>query len=293
MNDMKRVALLCLVVWNCAGLAQADSADTLLASRVALNEQLQRNPFKRPLVLSSLESGNRLTGDVHAIVDYPFDTLRNGLATPAQWCEVVALHNNTKYCRASATPAGGVLDLRVGKKTPEELSSAARFDFLFGLIAAGPEYLAISLNAKDGPMGTSDYRIVFDAIPLPDGRSFVHLHYSYAANLGARLAMQAYLATAGSGKVGFTVVGRDANGQPEYVSGVRGVVERNTMRYYLGIDALLESMSLAPAARFERRMNTWFTATERYRPQLHEMERDTYLAMKRAEHVREQAGAAQ
>ena len=290
---MRRVALLCVVVWSCTGLAQADSADTLLASRVALDGQLKRNSFKRPLVLSSIESGNRLTGDVHAIVDYPFATLRKSLATPAQWCEVISLHSNTKYCRASATPAGGVLDLRVGRKTPEELSSAARFEFSFGLIAAGPEYLAISLGANDGPLGTSDYRIVFDAIPLPDGRSFVHLRYSYAANLGARLAMQAYLATAGSGKVGFTVVGQDANGQPEYVGGVRGVVERNTMRYYLGIDALLESMSLAPAARFERRMHTWFTAIERYPPQLHEMERDVYLAMKRAEHVREQVGAAQ
>ncbi|MCK7501517.1 MAG: hypothetical protein MZW92_74400 [Comamonadaceae bacterium] len=43
----------------------------------------------------------------------------------------------------------------------------------------------------------------------------------------------------------------------------------------------------APAERLERRMQNWFTATESYPRQLHEMDRASYLAMKRAEVARQ------
>lgn len=102
------------------------------------------------------------------------------------------------------------------------------------------------------------------------------------------VAMQTYLATIGRDKVGFTVVGKQADGQPEYIGGVRGVVERNTMRYYLAIDTFLGTARAAPAARFEKSLQAWFTAVERYPRQLHEMDRDEYLDMKRAEYLRQQ-----
>jgi hypothetical protein len=56
--------------------------------------------------------------------------------------------------------------------------------------------------------------------------------------MGRSIAMKTYLATLGSSKVGFTVTRRQSNGQPEYIRGMRGLVERNAMRYYLAIDAL-------------------------------------------------------
>ena len=101
--------------------------------------------------------------------------------------------------------------------------------------------------------------------------------------------MQAYLATAGSGKVGFTVTGKRADGAPEYIGGVRALVERNTMRYYLAIDSVLASAIHAPEARFEERLQSWYAAVERYPRQLHEMDRNAYLLMKRAENTRLQA----
>jgi hypothetical protein len=64
---------------------------------------------------------------------------------------------------------------------------------------------------------------------------------------------------------------------------MRGVIERNTMRYYLAIDAYLDSLSAPPAQQVERRLKTWFAATERYPRQLHEIEEAEYLAMKRKE----------
>jgi hypothetical protein len=73
------------------------------------------------------------------------------------------------------------------------------------------------------------------------------------------------------------------------VGNVRGVIERNTMRYYLAIDAYLDSLSAPPAQQQEKRLRDWYGATERYRQQLHEMEEADYMAMKRKEIARQQA----
>jgi hypothetical protein len=73
------------------------------------------------------------------------------------------------------------------------------------------------------------------------------------------------------------------------VGSTRGLVERNTMRYYLAIDAYLAALSLPPAERAEKRLQTWFAATERFPRQLHEMDRASYLEMKHKEIQRMQA----
>ena len=93
--------------------------------------------------------------------------------------------------------------------------------------------------------------------------------------------MQAYLATAGASKVGFTTIEED--GKPHLVGGMRGVMERNTMRYFLAIEAYLQSLATPPQGRAERRFEAWFDATERFARQLHEMSREQYLSMKRRE----------
>lgn len=55
------------------------------------------------------------------------------------------------------------------------------------------------------------------------------------------------------------------------------------MRYYLAIAVYLDSLQLPESERASRRLQAWFDATERYPAQLHEVERDDYLAMKRDE----------
>lgn len=143
------------------------------------------------------------------------------------------------------------------------------------------------LNAKDGPLGTSDYRIQLEAIALPNAKTFLHLTYSYGFNFAGRLAMQTYLATLGRDKVGFTPTGKANAGQGGYVGGMRGLVERNAMRYYLAIGSFLESASTASASQFENRLQSWFTAVEQYPRQLHDMDRAEYVQMKRAENLRQ------
>jgi hypothetical protein len=270
-----------------AAPAYADSAAALRAKSASLQEQLQHNQFNRPLVLESSEASNQLKGNIYAVIDYPFSTVRAELNNPDHWCDVMLLHLNTKYCHAVSTPRGTALNINIGKKTPEALTDSSRIKLNYTVAAAASDYLNIVLDARNGPMGTSDYRIMFEATPLSANKSFIHLTYAYSIGLAGRIAMQTYLATVGHGKVGFTAIGRNENGNPEYIGGMRGVIERNTMRYYLAIDAYLSALNAPPDEQFERRLEKWFAETERYPRQLHEIERRDYIDMKRAENARQ------
>lgn len=282
------VMLICAMAVASAAMAKSDPAATLRAKYVLLEESLRQNQFKQQLVLDSAELPSRLRGDIYAIVDYPFAVVNANLNNPQNWCDVILLHINTKYCHAAKGPSGTVLNVNIGKKTPEDLADAARVAFNYSVATATPEYFEINLNARDGPLGTSNFIVRLEAVTLPNAKTFLHLTYSYAINISGRMAMRAYLGTIGSNKVGFTVIGKQDDGQPDYIRGVRGLMERNTMRYYLAIDSFLGATHMAPAARFEKRLQNWFTAAERYPRQLHEMDRRTYVEMKRAEHVRQQ-----
>ena len=252
-------------------------AQPLRARFVELAPRLATNAFGRPLYLESRESDNALKGEVYAVVNHPFEEVRDSLKLSTSWCEVMLLPFNTKGCTAEAE----ALHVHIGRKKDTSLADAFRVDFRYHLRASDADYLDVALDAASGPLGTRDYRIVLEAAPVEGGRTFIHLSYSYAFGAMSRMAMSTYLATAGADKVGFT---RDAEGK--YVGGVRGVIERNTMRYFLAIEAELDSLAAQPDVRVEKRLRTWFTASERYPRQLSEMDIDEYLAMKRREYAR-------
>ena len=276
-----------LAVWlGVAPAAQAD-AGALRARHAALADTLARNQFQRPLALESTQTEGDLKGEVYAVVDHPFATLDASLKRADHWCDVLILHLNVKQCRV----AGNQLAVSIGKKHDQPLADAYKVNFNYRVAAQSADYLQVQLGADSGPLGTRNYRIVFEAVPLDARRSFIHMSYSYGYGFAARMAMQGYLATIGRDKVGFSVVGRTADGKPVYIDNVRGVIERNTMRYYLAIDAYLDSMAAAPAERLEKRLRGWHAATERYARQLHELEQNDYLTMKRKE-VRRQQDAA-
>ena len=71
---------------------------------------------------------------------------------------------------------------------------------------------------------------------------------------------------------------------------MRGVIERNSMRYYLAIEAFLGALSAPPQAQLDKRLRDWFAATERYPRQLHEMDEARYLELKRNDYKRQQLG---
>ncbi|ASW01426.1 hypothetical protein [Paraburkholderia aromaticivorans] len=273
--------------------AQAtDNAAGLRDKYQSLTQQLAHNQFQRPLYLESQELPSALKGDIYGVLNYPFATVNGTLNDPAQgpanWCDVLILHLNTKYCHASTSASGTVLAVNIGKKTEESLSSSYRVQFNYHPVASNPDYLRVELSAATGPLSTKDYRIVMEAVPVGDNRTFIHLTYAYGYGTAGRLAMKTYLATIGSDKVGFSSTPDSSAGETQFVGGVRGLVERNTMRYYLAIDAYLAALSSPPNARLDKRLADWFDATERYPRQLHEVSRADYMQMKHNEYQRQQ-----
>ena len=284
------IALLCAG----AGVAQAnnaapDSSASLRAKYAAAQDRLSHNQFQKPLYMDSSETMGGVSGDIYALAQHPFATVEAALNSPDNWCDILDLHLNTKYCRASTGVEGSVLNVSIGKKYDQPLNDAYRVVFAYRVAIQTPDYLQVKLDADKGPLSTHDYRIVLEAIPLSNGQTFIHLSYSYAYGLAGRLAMQTYLGTIGSDKVGFTGGDIQADGQHSpYIGGVRGVVERNTMRYYLAIEAFLDALSGSPQARLGKRLHDWFAASELYPRQLHEMELGAYLDMKHSEYLRQQ-----
>jgi hypothetical protein len=291
-----RTAALALIVGvmgaGAVDMALAQDAGTLRARYDGLREKLADSPFRRPLVLQSTQSSNDLTGEVYAIVEQPFATVAPALQGMNRWCDLLMLHLNVKHCSANGESPNEVLSLIVGRKFDQPLEDGYQIDFAYQMPAADSNYLRVQMTADTGPMSTRNYRLALEAVPLDATRSFVHMSYAYAYGTAARLAMQLYLATTGRDKVGFSITGKNQDGKPSYVDGVRGVVERNTMRYYLAIEAYLGAASAPPAEQQEKRLRDWFAATERYPVQLHEIERDDYLAMKRHELQRQRSTPA-
>ena len=287
-SRLMRVALLAasLLSLPAAHALDPGAAQALRQKYAELKPQLSNNQYGQPLFLESTEAPGQLKGEAYALLDYPLEKVAAALRTQEQWCDVLILHLNTKYCRASEVNGGPGLTVYIGKKDPQPLDSAYRVDFAYDA-AATPDFIDVRMTARKGPMGTSDYRILVKATSVDKRQTLLHLTYSYAYGMAGKVGMQGYLATIGASKVGFTVTGNEG-GKPVYIGGVRGVVERNTMRYQLAIDSYLKEVDAPAGEQLERRLRNWFSATERHARQLHEVERESYMEMKRAEYKRQQ-----
>jgi len=256
-------------------------AAALRAKFESMRGDLDAAHFGRPLALVSQDGDHVLQGDIYALVEQPFGIVRASLHDAPQWCQVMVLPFNTKKCTASGAGDPASLSLYIAKRKDAAPDESYRVDFAYHVEALDRDFLRVALKAGAGPLGTHDYRILLEATPADAGHTIIHLAYSYGYGALGQLAMQAYLATAGASKVGFTTV--EEGGRPRLVGGMRGVMERNTMRYFLAIESYLQSLGTQAEGRTERRFETWFDATERFARQLHEMSREQYLSMKRRE----------
>lgn len=291
--------LAAIVFWIVAGLSEAEAvtvdverpnsgpAAVLHAKYQTLTAALTDNQFARPLVLESRQSQGTIGGEIYAVIAQPFAKVSASLAGPQVWCDILSLHQNTKYCGVERGRQTTALMMNVGKKSDQPLRDSYRLEFGWERVAQTGEYLSVNLNADSGPLSTHDYRIRLEAVPLQSGETFLHLSYSYGFGFTGKMAMDAYLGTVGRNKVGFTVTGKTVEGRAVYVDGMRGLVERNTMRYYLAIESYLGALNVPEREQFEKRINDWFNASERYPRQLHELERQDYLDMKRREYQRQ------
>jgi len=256
-----------------------EAAAALRRQYAALRSQPEAPGLRGSLVLQASESPNRVQGDIYALLDRPYDLVRTALDRIDHWCRLLTLNLVVKYCRAAEGGAANALTIGVAPRHETSLSSVNWVRFVFDAPDDDDQYLQVVLSAPQGPFGTSDYRMSVEATPV-GGRSLLHLRYAYSFGMAANLALKAYLATLGRDKVGFSVVDRQADGQPVYVKGLRGIVERDVMRYFLAIEAYLGAQRLPPQEQLARSLQDWFDAAERYPRQLHEIERGEYLEMK-------------
>ncbi|MBO9514463.1 MAG: hypothetical protein J7549_10120 [Variovorax sp.] len=268
---------------------EAGSAQAMRELHGKHAEALANSPLKRPVVIDSAETDGGLQGDIYAVVDHPIDDVRRALERSAQWCDMLVLHINNRRCRAVRAPEGEKLTLAVVPRYDKPIEQAFELTFAHRVVHAARDYLQVELFAQEGPMGTSQYRVMLEAVPLGERQTFLHFAYAYDHNVIARLATMAYLATFGSDKVGFTVVGKTPEGRPDYIKGLRGLMERNAMRYFLALDAYLDGFSVPAPERADKRLDTWFRAVEQHPVQLHEVDLATYLAVKREDRQRDAA----
>ncbi|MEJ8850862.1 hypothetical protein [Variovorax rhizosphaerae] len=288
-----------LAVCLCSALAAgaafqacAATAAEMRATYQQMRTELAASPLRRPMRLTSQETSSGLRGDVHAVVNQPLSSVVAAFGSAPPWCDALLLHLNNRDCKVSGEPGSEVITLSVVRKFDLPVDGAFQLPFSYRAVDRSADHLEVALTAAKGPLGTSNYRIVLEAIAVDPQRSFLHFSYRYDESAAARSGTKAYLATTGRNKIGFTVVGKLPNGEREFIRGSRGLVERNAMRYFLAVDSYLAAGGgKGGEAEAVAMQKTWFAATEKYPKQLHETDLDSYLAAKRSDTQR-RAGAA-
>lgn len=255
-------------------------AEMLLESYHRNSAGLEANGFGLPLVVESREQDEKVHVDVYGIVQYPFGNLVNALRHPSHWCDIVFLHPNIKAC----TFGERQLTLYPGRKEYQEPEDTHPVIYSYRVAARQQGYLDILLSAESGPFGTRDHRMRFEALPLDNTWTYLHVSYTYSDSVALRLASKIYFATIARSKVGFTVTGTDRNGNPVYIGGPRGALERSAVRYYCAIQAFMNTLRYPEASRFDIRASEWHDLTSRFSRQLLDLPKTEYLSIKSREH---------
>ena len=248
-------------------------------SGVELADTIRREGLASRLLIQSEQQGDAARGSVDAIVDYPFDVLSHALSGIDPWCEITFLHFNIKACVYSEDQQGAQVTLYSGRMHYQTPEKSFRNDYRFREETRTDNQFAVSLLGADGPFGTHDYEIRIEAVPLDAQRSLLRLSYSVSYGLLTRSAQRLYFATAGRHRIGFST----ENGKP--IRGLRGMMERNTMRFYLALQAYLESPQ---EDALSQRLARWHALTLHYPDQLRELPLEEYLDNKMRERANQQ-----
>ncbi|KAA0890370.1 DUF3421 domain-containing protein [Oryzomonas rubra] len=264
--------------------AKPQSDESLLFDTYQRNRaKLETSSFGFPLVVESSEREDRVHVDVYGIFEHPFNTIVDVLTVPTSWCDIAPLHPNVKGCTYSKLPVDWLLTFYLGSRAYQPLEDTRSVIFHYRSVDRQGN-LDIVLNAAEGPYGTKEHRIRFEALPITGGRTFVHVSYAYSDSVALRFVAKIYFATLGRSKVGFTVTGTDESGNPIYIGGPRGAVERSAVRYFFAIQSFMNTLRYPEESRFSMRINEWYDLTARYRKQLFDLDRKDYLAAKTKEH---------
>lgn len=273
-----------------AALAQAPAASRVEATEVAaatalaarhqaLAGALAASPFGLPLVVRSRDEGSLAEGEIVGLVPHPFPAFAAAFAEPRGFCDVAVLHPNVKGCTHVRANGEDRVTLYAGRKHYEPAGRAYAQEFVASAREVGDGYLRLVLRSAAGPLDTRDYVFALEAMPAGDA-TFISVRYAYRPSFASRTVTAGYLATAGSGKTGFSIDDNAAGGRAR---GLRGVVERNAMRHYLALIAVLDTRTVEAPARTAARLDRYYTLTDGFAAQLREFDRAEYVAIKTRE----------
>jgi hypothetical protein len=241
-----------------------------------------------PLYLDSSDENNTVTADIYGVFNHTFGSVRKSLSSPGNWCDIVPLHLNIKACTFKEGKGRSVVTFYSGRKFYQLPEDAFLLSYSFSVEVDKPDYLLIHLSADEGPLGTMDHRIVLEVSPIDNARTLLHFSYSNRYSVTTEIAMKSYFATLGRGKIGFSISGKDKDGKPVYIDGLRGAIERNSVRYYFAVQSYIDTLKVPENERFMRRLNRWFDLTEQFPVQLFEMDRGAYLQSKLSERLNQE-----
>ncbi|MEW6110269.1 MAG: hypothetical protein AB1632_14050 [Nitrospirota bacterium] len=256
----------------------------LLEKYHKLEPALADSYFGIPLYIESNDGNSSLHGDVYGIINHQFEDIEKVIQMPSNWCNIALVHLNVKTCTYRKLNSAWLLIFYSGRKFYQPPEDAYQLKYVFEIAAKQPGYINISLKADNGPLSTRDHRIMLEAAPLDARRTFIHMSYSYNYGLLAQMAMNGYFSSLGYGKIGFSITGKDSDGKPVYVTGIRGAIERNSVRYYLAVKAYMDTLAFPEQERFKRCINLWYDLTDKFPQQLFELEKEDYIKYKTREY---------
>jgi len=248
------------VVTLVGGLSPVAGSDCIaLASR-----------FEVPLGWSDANDRYSVIGTTKLHPKHAWADVRSSLANPTTWCRMTTLVPDVRECAVDAVEevdygVHATLTLSVGSGdggTRQDIEHEFR-------ASVGSDALEASLRAPSAALGVRDAGVTVTAKPGADGVE-LELEYGLRSSIRSRLATRAYLAGEAGSRPGISYT-KDPDGTHQYVTGVRALIERNAMRYFLAFPALLETGSQTDAA------DAWYEIASHYKADLPERSKEAYI----------------
>jgi hypothetical protein len=257
----------------------AGDKEELRARYEALLPVLEDSPFGVPLHLQSEDIDGHVGSEIHAVLDHEFEAFRAALRSPAGWCELISLHPFLRACTLDAADSPADLTVYHGSRKPAPLEKARRSQYRWERQVDASDFFKVAMQSDSQLVGTSDYRLTLEAIPLDNQRVFLRVGFSFRYGTFASMLMGTYF-TFMRGRPGFTVVDHTEEGEPVLVTGKVAALERNVMRFYLALQTYLEGTAQPEAERAEWRWRRWYALSTKYPRQLFDMEESVYMDRK-------------
>lgn len=236
-------------------------------------------PHGLPLTVTSQQSGGLLTGEATGLFAVPLAQVRDALVKPEYWCLVAPLHLNIKACTWKRQDRATILTLYAGRKHYRPPAQCHRIHFSFEVAQDSPDKVQIRLRAPRGPFASHDWELDAVATSVHDD-TLVRVRFGCRFGRTATLIVGSYFRTLARNKVGFS---RRGAHDERLVGGLRGLIERNVVRFFLAVEAYVATGNMPAPLRRQAMREHWFDATEQFPRQLHELDREEYLTIKQRE----------